>query len=86
MADSINVPVAAGVWTSVIFGPVEALITATDNFHFASTETGSPPLADVVGHFRLANDDLVVQLNADEQLWARNPLRPFKLTCTVDEL
>lgn len=80
MADSYKLSVPGGVWTNVVDGPIEALITGTDNFQFAY----AAEQPDLPGHFQQARQNLVARPNTGQALWAYNALRGFELTITTE--
>lgn len=76
-------PIQPGVWTEVAVGPIELLITSTDNFHFRwSAEQPTDPH----GHFRRANEDAVCPVYSGQSLWVMNPHQTFRLAVTQGTL
>lgn len=80
--DTYTLDVPAEAWLEVVEGPLEVNATGTDNFYYAFS--AAIPTT-VVGHFRLANHDLVARPNTGQSLWVRGSGgRAFKLTVTEE--
>ena len=85
VVDTQTLAIEADTWTEVAEGPLEVNLTGhEENFDWALS--AAEPGATVHGHFRRANEDLIVVVETDVSLWVRNRLSAFRVSYTLADV